>query len=67
MGVPVGHAEGGDFGGIHLLQCRRCGAHFETDSSMTNDCPECGFQSWERRDQTDDPDHVPWRESDLYQ
>lgn len=39
MGVPVGEAEGGH---PALLECGECGARYETDETMGNDCPECG-------------------------
>jgi len=39
MGVPVGESEG-DL--PVRLQCRSCGDEYETDETMTNECPFCG-------------------------
>ena len=31
------------------LTCRSCGTDYWTDSSQSNDCPECGIQDFEIR------------------
>jgi len=40
MGVPVGQSEGDH---PVTLGCRECGSRYETDETMGNDCPACGF------------------------
>lgn len=39
MGVPIGGADGQH---VALVECHGCGDRFETDETMTNDCPHCG-------------------------
>lgn len=44
MGVPRGEADGSH---VARLRCRRCETRYETDETMGNDCPDCGFQDFE--------------------
>lgn len=39
MGVPIGEATGDH---PALLECGDCGERYETDETMTNECPHCG-------------------------
>ena len=47
MGVPIGEADG-DY--LVTLECRECGTRYETDETMGNDCPDCGFVSFDFAD-----------------
>ena len=31
---------------VTLLKCGDCGAYYETDETVTNDCPDCGSYDW---------------------
>lgn len=44
MGVPKGRAMGEV---LALLECRECGLEYETDETMTNDCPNCGLVNFD--------------------
>lgn len=49
MGVHVGEAEGEE---VLRLLCTNCDAHYETDETTTNECPECGLQDYRVCDDT---------------
>ena len=38
MGVDIGKAEG-EY--LTLLECENCDMQYETDETMSNDCPHC--------------------------
>lgn len=59
MGVPVGQADGDH---ICLLECQDCGERYETDETMTNECPDCYSPSWEMVEGTGPGDDLSWRE-----
>ena len=65
MGVHVGEADGDH---VRRLLCNDCDAHYETDETMTNECPECGLQDFEVCDdalpQLAIGDHVQDRDDD---
>jgi len=65
MGVPDGEA-GGDRP-LRLL-CNKCDTHFETDETMTNECPHCGLQDYQICDSAlprlNVGDHVQDRDDD---
>lgn len=44
MGVPVGDANGSH---VALLKCGDCGAYYETDETMGNECPDCHAVQYE--------------------
>lgn len=44
MGVPLGESIGD---ATTLLKCESCTGYYETDETMPNDCPECGYRPFE--------------------
>lgn len=55
MGVPVGEAEG-EFPG--LLWCRTCEEEYETDETMSNECPHCNALNYDKITPTEEMDDV---------
>lgn len=59
MAVEIGEADGDH---VALCACSNCGARFETDETMTNDCPECSQNSLEIIDGVATNPEMTWRD-----
>jgi len=59
MGVAVGEADG-DF--PVLAKCENCENEYETDETMGNDCPHCGYARFEVLDGYSTDPELSWRE-----